>query len=580
MTCKIMSALACSGAAILMSANAWAQDGVMLEKPRILAGQGRGDTPYLPDFSYAGYDYGRSAIPQIDRVIRVEDYGAVPDDGVDDSKAIQAALAAAHTATGPVRVQFGPGRFLLTEILWIEKSGIVIAGTGTGTGSGNGGTELYMPRPLNQMDDAGALDELREYLERYDKRERQKDANLDVLFSAYSWSGGFIWTRFPGGRHATYLEEKDRPITRVANIASGTAGTRQISVPNASKLSVGDVLQIHWHNRSGENGPLITALYGEDREAFTVGDRHWKLPDRPLVRQATRIEAIDGTAVTIADPLLHDISQDLPAYFAEWDHLTAVGLQDFAMVFPDNPFFGHHNEAGFNGVYFTGVYNGWISNIRIENSDSGVLTDDLANVTIADVVTTGEHPAHYSVHIGNVHNVLVTGNQVFNPTVHTFSFNTQSTRSVYHRSTGWEQPTLDQHAGANHQNLYDALAVHIEPEAATNETPATYELFRAGGAGYWKPGHGLYNAVWNLDVVVDGNSAPGERVRLLAQTGGPGARVIGLHGNRPLDLDYRPVAPYTEGEGLALLAVPSLYEYQLNQRLEPDSNSPVLSATF
>ena len=561
---KTLTMVAFCGISVLSGQQVAAQNERTAEVPSILANQGVEDTPYLPDFSYAGYNYGRSSLPQVEKVIFVEDHGATANDDVDDSKAIQAALAAAHAANEPVRLQFGPGRYILSEILWIEKSGIVIAGAG----SGDGGTELYMPRPLNQMNDNGALDELREYLTRYDKRERQEDANLDVLFSEYSWSGGFIWSRFPGGRHATYLDEYDPPIETVADIASGTIGGRQLRVDDVSDLSIGDVLQIHWHNRAGENGPLIASLYGDDRTNFTVGDRHWMLPDRPLVRQATQIESIDGNTVTIADPLLHSISAELPAYFAKWDHLTEVGLQDFAMVFPENPFFGHHNEAGFNGVYFTGVYNGWISNILIENSDSGVLTDDLANVTITDVVTSGAHPAHYSVHIGNVHNVLVTGNEVFNPTVHTFSFNTQSTRSVYHRSTGWEQPTLDQHAGANHQNLYDALTVHIEPQPAADAAEASYELFKAGGAGYWKPGHGLYNTVWNLDVIAGGNSVPGEEIRLFGRTGGPAARFIGVHGNRPIKLDYRPVAPYVEAAGLKLLAVPSLYEHQLLQRIE------------
>ncbi|GEM_PF-5077657 len=107
---------------------------------------------------------------------------------------------------------------------------------------------------------------------------------------------------------------------------------------------------------------------------------------RPLVRQPTRIEAIDGNRVTIADPLLHGVSENLPAYFTAWDHLSDVG---------------------------------------------------------------------------NGHNVLVTRNEVFNPTVHTFSFNTQASRSVYQRSTGWEQPTLGQHSGANHQNLYDGVTVLV-----------------------------------------------------------------------------------------------------------------------
>ncbi|MGB3167404.1 MAG: glycosyl hydrolase family 28-related protein, partial [Alteraurantiacibacter sp.] len=500
-------------------------------------------------------------LPTVERAIDVADHGAVPDDGKDDSAAIIAAIAAAREMGGPVRVQFGPGRYQLTEILWIEQSGIVLAGTG----SGAGGTELYMPRPLNQLDDGGALDELRIYLERYDKRERQPDQNLDVLFSEWSWSGGFIWTRVPNGRHATYLEEYDRPIEEVTDIGAGRMGERRLTVADTSGLSVGDVLQIHWHNRDGEDGPLIAALYGEDRDDFPVGDRHWMLPDRPLVRQATRIEAVSGTTVTIADPLLHNIGPDLPAYFARWEHLSDVGIQDMALTFPENPYFGHHNEAGYNGVYFTGVHNGWISNLRISNADSGVLTDDLAAVTIANVTTQGDHKAHYAVHIGNVHNVLVTKNEVFNPTVHTFSFNTQSTRSVYHRSTGWEQPTLDQHAGANHQNLYDDIAVHVRPDAATDGDPATYELFRAGGAGYWLPGHGRYNTIWNLDVIVANGAAPGERVVVQKKSGGPDARIVGLHGNRPIVLDYNP-APYVELEGSRVLAVPSLYDWQLRTR--------------
>lgn len=527
------------------------------ELPRILASEGG---PYLPDFSYAGYEFGLQPAPTIDTQIDVGDFGAVPDDGEDDSKAIQAALAAAHEMEAPVRLQFGSGRYMLTEILWIERSGIVLAGMG----SGKGGTELYMPRPLNQADDGGALDELREYLVEYDKRQRDEDMNLDVLFSEWSWSGGFIWTRFPGGRHATYLEEYDRTIENLADIRSGHRGSTELMVGDPAALSVGDVLQIHWHNRAGENGPLIAEIYGDTD--LEIGDRHWMLPDRPLVRQATRIEEIRGNRVRIADPLMHDISGDLPAYFARWDHISNVGIQDLALVFPENPYFGHHNEAGYNGIYFTGVHNGWIRNLRIVNADSGILTDDIANVTIANVATSGDHKAHYAVHMGNVHNVLVTGNSVYNPTEHTFSFNTQSTRSVYHRSTGYEQPTLDQHAGANHQNLYDALTVHIRPDEVGEGAPPVYDLFRAGGAGYWQPGHGRFNTIWNLAVNVDSGAMPGQSVRLTEKSGGPDARVVGLHGNRPLELEYQP-QPYTEAMGQRLLEASSLYDHQLSNRI-------------
>ncbi|WP_299295580.1 right-handed parallel beta-helix repeat-containing protein [uncultured Erythrobacter sp.] len=528
--------------------------------PAILADQSvRAENP-LPDFSYAGYDFGVTEIPDISNAIDVAEFGAVPDDGKDDSKALLAALKAAHESAEPVRVQFHAGRYLLSEILWIERSGIVLSGMGMG----EGGTELYMPRPLNQIDDGGALDEIRIYLEENSKYERIPDANLEVLFSPYSWSAGFIWARVPDGRHATYLERYDRPIRTVTEIAAGSQFSREVMVSDASSLKVGDVLQINWHNREGPDGPLVKSLYGDTKEK--IGSRHWELPDRPLVRQATRIEAINGEKVTIADPLLHSIGADLPAYFSSWEHLTDVGIQDMSLVFPENPDFGHHNESGYNGVYFTGVHNGWIRNVRIANGDSGILTDDLANVTIRNIVTEGDHTAHYSVHIGNVHNVLVEGLTVFNPTVHALSFNTQSTKSVYKDAVVWTTPRLDQHAGANHQNLYDNVTVHVTPDLTASDGTPMYDLYKAGGAGYWLPGHGRYNTAWNVNVAVASGVEPGGEIVILGGSEGPDARIIGMHGNREIRLDHTP-EPYLEWLNQSVEAVPSLYAYQLNKRM-------------
>ena len=531
------------------------------ELPPILSNSASTEETWLPDFSYAGYRAGIGDIPEIATVVSVEDFGARADDEVDDTAAIIEAIAAAAKTGGPVRVQFGPGRYLLSGILWIEHSGIVLSGMGPG----EGGTELYMPRPLNQMDDGGALDELRTYLVENDKRERQKKANLDTLFSPWSWSGGFIWTRVPEGRHATYLESHDRPTGKQADIASGERGQRVLTVADTRNLAVGDVLQIHWHNRAGPDGPLIRELYGDTEEE--IGSRHWELPDRPLVRQATQVERIDGNRVTISDPLLHPINDALPAYFASWDHLSNVGIQDLALTFPENPFFGHHNEAGYNGIYFAGVHDGWIRNVTVTNSDSGILTDDLANVTIANVLTKGDHMAHYSVHIGNVHNVLVDGLTVENPTIHALSFNTQATKSVYKDAVVWSRPSLDQHAGANHQNLYDNVTVHLTPDRKAKDGSPLFDLYKAGGAGYWKPGHARYNTTWNLNVLIDGGVAPDQPVTIFAGSEGPDARIIGMHGNRPLRLDHTP-DPHVEWLNRPVANAPSLYEYQRQKRLE------------
>ncbi len=550
---------ACAGMALICTTGASAKHHDSPALPEVLTDPDlRAEHP-LPDFSYAGYEFGTGEIPVRGSIINVADFGAVADDGLDDSKAILAALDEANSRSGAVRVQFGQGRYILSEILWLERSDIVLAGMGMG----DGGTQLYMPRPLQQIDDGGALTEIRQYLKEENKYERQPDRNLDVLFSEYSWSAGFIWARYPDGRHATYLERYDREIETVTTIEAGQQFDKVLRVSDPGKLAIGDVLQIHWHNREGEDGPLIASLYGDTEER--IGSRHWELPERPLVRQATRIEAIDGNRVTIADPLLHDVNAALPAYFAKWDHLSNVGIEDLHLIFPENPYFGHHNEAGYNGVYFTGVHNGWIRNIAISNSDSGILTDDLANVTIRNIVTDGDHKAHYSVHIGNVHNVLVDNLTVRNPTEHSLSLNTQATKSVYSNSVVWTTPTLDQHAGANHQNLYDNITVHVTPDQVSEDGTPAYDLYKAGGAGYWLPGHGRYNTTWNLNIIIDGGVAPGSPVEIIAGSEGPDARIVGMHGNRPIRLKHKP-APYLEMLNRPVEAAPSLYRFQLQEK--------------
>lgn len=517
----------------------------------------------IPDFSYAGYAYAaKEPGPARGEVIDVTRFGAIADDGHDDSKALLAALQAAAQIDGPVVVQLPPGRLIVSEVLRIERSDIVLRGHG----SGAGGSELYFPRPLRMVDRSNELDELRRYLVKNDKHQVEPQNNVNALFSEYSWAGGFIWVGPARSRPSAYLPENDVPAakTQLADVSSGRQGKRQLELAGRGKLKVGDVVQIRWFNREGRDGPLLDALYGPQRQRLNVGAHHWQFPERPLIYQTTQITALDGNRVTIADPLLHDIDRRLRADVASWEHLSEVGIEDIALVFPEGGSFGHHQEEGYNGVFFTGVFNGWIRNLRVKDGDSGVLTGNSANLTLSDIVIEGKRPAHYAVHIGNVHNVLVRDLTVFNPVIHTFSINTQATRNVFLRATAWQEPVIDQHAGANHQNLFDNLTVHVRARPDKQGKP-WYPIWNGSGAGYWEPGHGRYNTTWNLRVVVEGGAAPGESVRLAGEDEGPDARLVGISGNREFSVDYRPGA-YLAGLNQRPWRVASLYEYQLAQR--------------
>jgi hypothetical protein len=523
--------------------------------PAILIDESVRNANFLPDFSYAGFGNGLVDLPETrGKIISVDDFGAVANDGKDDSEAVLAALAAARDVKGPVVVQFGAGRYQVTEVLKIERSDFVLQGAG----SGAGGTTLHFPRPLDWVDQSDSLDELRKYLVDLNKRQKEEDQNLNEYFSEYSWSGGFIWIQKPGTRPAPYLEEYDPPITKLADVRAGTRGERNVTVSDGSAFSAGAVVQVQWINRTGPDAPIIKSLYGGAAES--AGSHHWNFPGRPLVRQTSRIESVDGDEIVLADPLLHDGGDAVPAQVAAWEGLQRVGIEELHLEFPMSPWFGHHMELGYNGIYFTSAFDSWVRNVRITNADSGILSYNGANLTFRDITTDGQRKAHYGVHMGNVHNVLAENVTVMNPVVHSLTFNTQSTKCVYKDARVFVAPVLDQHAGANHQNLFDNVTLH------TRAADGKIVVFDGSGAGYWQPGHGGFNTTWNLRVLVSGGAAPGEEVSILGLDEGPMARIVGLHGNRRFSLDYRP-APYVEGLNQELRAAPSLYDYQRRKRI-------------
>jgi len=526
--------------------------------PKILSDPATAAANPLPDFSYAGYGFGVAPIPaDAGAVIDVTDHGAIPDDGLDDSKAVLRALAAANAVKGKVTLRFPKGRIQITEVLRITRSDITLDGAGNGAG----GSELWFPRPLKLIDKSHDYDELREYLVREKKQQVEPEHNIDYLFTEYTWAGGMIFVAPAGSRPVSYDGTKDVRDPVLANGVSGKQFARTLTVNDASKLKVGDVVQLQWFSVDGPKSQILKSLYGDTD--LPIGSHHWTFPNRPVVAQATRVAAVRGKTVTLGDPLLHDVRADQPAVVADWTHLSNVGIQNLRLQFPEAPAFGHHLEQGYNGIYMTGVFDGWVKKLTIDRADSGILTDNAASLTIADITTTGDRRAHYSVHVGAVHNVLVKDLKVENPVVHPVSINTRSTRSVFLRSVVDKEAIIDQHSGSNHQNLFDAIEMHIDPKQGKDGWH--YQLWVGGGAPYWKPGHGLYNTLWNAKLVVPESVPADAAVAITSGLEGPGERIVGLHANRNITVSYDP-APYIEGTGQAVDAAPSLYEYQLARR--------------
>ncbi|TRX60198.1 hypothetical protein FNH22_09120 [Fulvivirga sp. M361] len=510
---------------------------------------------YVPDFSYAGYHNSEKALPgQLGVTLLLTDYGAMANDEIDDSKALQAALKAAHEMVQPVTIRFPAGRLILSEIFYIERSNILLRGAG----SGALGTVLYFPFPLSMLADPESLKELREYLVKYEKIQKEPENNVYAPFSQYAWSGGFFWTKVPGVRVKSYLKEYDQPSNVLSKLTNGRRGTTLIEVSDASQLKEGDVVELQWFNKEGELGSILKELYGSTD--IRIGSHHWRNPETALVRQQSSIRNIKGNKVTLADELMMDIRPEWTPQLVEWKHLKEVGFAHFRVEFPLSIDYPHHVEAGFNAFFLTRVFNSWIQDVKIKNADAGVLTEEAANITVSNIETLGAKKAHYSVAMSGVHNVLVKQLKVKNSVRHPLSFNTYATKSVYTNCEVLTDPVLDQHSGCNHQNLFDNIKVEV-----TLNGERSYPLFAGGGAGYWKPSHGAYNTFWNIEARFQDGFDRSEKIILKGMKDGPEATLVGVHANSPVGVEYGPEA-FIIATGKSP-DIKSLFQYQLEQRL-------------
>ena len=484
------------------------------------------DSPdFLPDFSFAGYDWGESVPPTHTETHSVLSFGAIPDDGIDDTKSFIRALQAIQVDTGSVVLAIPTGRFILRDVLFIERSNLVIQG------NSEGGSTLFFPDHLSGMANEKAdsiLLDVSQYIEANDLR------NLLTPYSQFAWSGGVIWVRQPAA--------SDKILT---SATAGSRGKSLISVESVENLVPGMTIQLEWYNRDGPDGSLLKHVLGP--YDLPIGERLFESPEKALIRQPVTIQEVRDGQLVVKEPLLHDIRPEWTVRIRETAFLHNIGIENLTIEFPDADYGGHHLDKGFNGIYLSDLEHSWLRNIRVRNADSAILTMNSKNVSVSDLHISGRN-GHHSVYLSHTYGFLVTDFNIQSGALHNPSFNTGSTLSVFSHGR-IHDAVLDQHGGLNHQNLYDDL-----------QTDNTKDLMNHGGAAYWKPTAGRFNTFWNI-VAREGTSFAS------VTRNAPEARIVGLRGPREsLSFRYGPSA-YVEGLNRKGIAVESLYEYQLEQRL-------------
>jgi hypothetical protein len=287
-------------------------------------------------------------IPTLKPTLNVTDFGAVANDGKDDTKALLKAVEQAHKTDEPVILKFPAGKFILKDIIYIQRSNFVLQGSG----SSENGTIIYIPQPLNELGRIPEeLNELEEYLNVNNKRQREPKRGIDEPFSLYAWSGGYIWVGPKGERAKTYLQKYNETETELAVITGGKRGEHTLTVESSSKLSEGMLVRINWYNKDGEQSSLIKHMY--DGKDIPIGSRHWESPEMPLIKQEVTITNIDGVIITIKEPLMHDLKPEWYNRITAWNHLEEIGIENMRFEFPKDEYFAHHLEDGYNAIYFS-----------------------------------------------------------------------------------------------------------------------------------------------------------------------------------------------------------------------------------
>ncbi len=510
--------------AILLICSAYLCAAESAWSPEILK---EGSKIFLPDYSYAGYQFGEKSIPELAPTASILDYGALPNDDKDDTEAIRKALKDLSAKKENVVLRFPKGRYIVGEIILIERGNLVLQGEG----SGADGTVIFIKKPLKDMEQTEELLASKTRLEKNNKREKGK------LYSPYSWFGGVFWFRYPSMP----------PPEKISAVGGALRGAHLAVAENPEKIIPGASLRVKWFNKEGKNGSLLAHVLG--RTDIAIGGRLYENPEKSVLSQPLTVEAINGSEIRFKEPLLHDLRKEWDcALFADL-YLDELGIEHMRFEFPEAKYAGHHFEDGYNALYMTDLKNSWINDVTVINADAPVLSDDCRNITIRGLKALGRL-AHYNVHIGNSYGVLVTDFDFSARSIHSASFNTGAKLCVF--SGGKiSEGKLDQHCGLNHQNLFDDI------EIGKGE-----DIFGHGGADYYLPTCGAFNTFWNIRVI-----NPGKGGFVGSCSDAPQSRIVGLYspGSR-ISLKYSP-APYQEGINMEGISVPSLYKYQLSKRL-------------
>jgi len=397
----------------------------------------------LPDFSYAGYHCGQSDPPILPIAANVKMFGAKGDGVHDDTEAFIEAIE--KTKSGAIYIP--KGRYKITKILNIRKSGIVLRGAGPDK------SILYFPIPLNDI------------------KPNWGHTTSGRPTSNYSWSGGMIQLK------GNYQSKKLTNITSDAK-----RGERSLTVSSAKNLRAPMRVEILINDDKPKS--LTRYLYSND-----TGDIS-KFP-RSTGSFVVTIKKINGNEIIFDRPLRFDIR-------AEWTPqirrfaltVSEAGIENLCFEFPLTAYKGHFTEAGYNAIAISGASDCWVRNIKILNADSGIFVSAMF-CTITGVTFESNRKSsrkctgHHGICLGGSDN-LFTNFNFKTCFIHDLTVSKNYMGNVFSNGRGIDI-NFDHHKRAPYENLFTNI-----------DTGKGTRLWHCGGGAALGKNCGARGTFWNI----------------------------------------------------------------------------------
>ena len=463
----------------------------------------------LLDFSYAGYDHGETAPPEVTvtenadgtctasngyTVYNIETYGADGTDEVSDREAFVAMLTAAlgepdmnaagdqmtfpHTnAAKNIIFYFPEGNFILhTEAdnnteqnksvsILIRGSNIILKGAGRDK------TTLTMQNP------------------------NLPSQGEDVMYS----SPDMIQLK-----HNTGIQSGNVLATVTGDSPKGSFS---VTVGGASGLREGDWVCLYMKNTDSE-------VVAEELSPYTVGTSDqgatWTIATEGVtVQDLHQVRSVSGNTVTFYEPIMHEVKAAYDWTIVGYQHYENVGVEDLTFAGNAKEGFDHHysweDDGAYKPVSMTRVVNSWMRRVGFTSVSEACSIIASANVSVYDVTIGGTrgHAAIRSqgssrVFIGAVQDLSEglrmddEGHEVVGSTVewtgqyHAVGVSQQSMGAVLWRNLWGPDGCFESHASQPRATLIDCCE-------------GGWKRWRQGGDAVQMPNHLADLTIWNFD---------------------------------------------------------------------------------